>query len=222
MIKLFSLKSDSPYFSPSGDEAKSGPNLVQGQTNLDESLASICRDWLSRENKRPHQLPDRLLKSALLCRCRIQVLVSACFLGRRKEWRILRILAAMSTSFSLNPAGSGQTWWSRSFEELGSDLTGFTALRQPISSIKSNAWLSSPLPPKPCLGGSGCVLYGSDARLASVVCHFLCIRSKHGPAKTITPARGGRFSGMRPHSAFSHPASSGRRLHFVASLCAPC
>ena len=78
MIKLFSLKSDSPYFSPPEDEAKSGPNLVQGQTNLDESLASICRDWLSRENKRPHQLPDRLLKSALLCRCRIQVLVSAC------------------------------------------------------------------------------------------------------------------------------------------------
>jgi hypothetical protein len=76
------------------------------------------------------------------------VLVSACLLGRRKEWRILRILAAMSTSFSLNPAGSGQTWWSRSFEELGSDLTGFTALRQPISSIKSNAWLSSPLPPE--------------------------------------------------------------------------
>jgi len=147
---------------------KSGPNLVQGQTNLDESLASICRDWLSRENKRPHQLPDRLLKSALLCRCRTQVLVSACFLGRRKEWRILRILAAMSTSFSLNPAGSGQTGWSRSFEELGSDLTGFTALRQPISSIKSNAWLSSPLPPKPCLGVSGCVLYDSHRQLATL------------------------------------------------------
>ena len=78
--------------------------MVQGQTNLDESLASICRDWLSRENKRPHQLPDRLLKSALLCRYRIQVLVSACFLGRRKEWRILRIWARMSTFFLSNPA----------------------------------------------------------------------------------------------------------------------
>ena len=171
MIKLFSLKSDSPYFSRSEDRVKSGPNLVQGQTNLDESLTSICRDWLSRENKRPHQLPDRLLKSvptrSALLLPSTQVLVSACFLGRRKEWRILRILAAMSTSFSLNPAGSGQTGWSRSFEELGSDLTGLTALRQPISSIKSNAWLSSPLPPKPRLGVSGCVLYGSNALLAS-------------------------------------------------------
>ena len=179
--------------------------MVQGQTNLDESLASICRDWLSRENKRPHQLPDRLLKSALLCRCRTQVLVSACFLGRRKEWRILRILAAMSTSFSLNPAGSGQTWWSRSFEELGSDLTGFTALRQPISSIKSNAWLSSPLPPKPCLGVSGCVLYGSDARLASVVCHFLSIRSKHGAGKNDNARAGRAF--QRHEATFSFQSS---------------
>ena len=110
MIKLFSLKSDSPYFSRSEDRVKSGPNLVQGQTNLDESLASICRDWLSRENKRPHQLPDRLLKSALLCRCRIQVLVSACFLGRRKEWRILRILAAMSTSFFVESRWLRSNW----------------------------------------------------------------------------------------------------------------
>ena len=179
--------------------------MVQGQTNLDESLASICRDWLSRENKRPHQLPDRLLKSALLCRCRTQVLVSACFLGRRKEWRILRILAAMSTSFSLNPAGSGQTWWSRSFEELGSDLTGFTALRQPISSIKSNAWLSSPLPPKPRLGVSGCVLYGSDARLASVVCHFLSIRSKHGAGKNDNARAGRAF--QRHEATFSFQSS---------------
>ena len=110
MIKLFSLKSDSPYFSRSEDRVKSGPNLVQGQTNLDESLASICRDWLSRENKRPHQLPDRLLKSALLCRCRIQVLVSACFLDRRKEWRILRILAAMSTSFFVESRWLRSNW----------------------------------------------------------------------------------------------------------------
>jgi hypothetical protein len=34
-------------------------------------------------------------------------------------------------------------------EELGSNLTDFTALRQTISSIKSNAWNSSHHPRKP-------------------------------------------------------------------------
>ncbi|WP_223162219.1 hypothetical protein, partial [Salinicola halophyticus] len=34
-------------------------------------------------------------------------------------------------------------------EELGSNLTGFTALRQPISSIKSNAWNLFRCPRKP-------------------------------------------------------------------------
>lgn len=88
--------------------------MVQGQTNLDESLASICRDWLSRENKRPHQLPDRLLKSvptrSALLLPSTQVLVSACFLGRRKEWRILRILAAKSTSFFVESRWLRSSW----------------------------------------------------------------------------------------------------------------
>ncbi|WP_210403280.1 hypothetical protein, partial [Salinicola sp. MH3R3-1] len=106
----------------------------------------------------------------------------------------------MSTSFLSNPAWRRYCLSVPILEELGSNLTGFTALRQPIYSIKSNAWNPSRCPRRPLSAAADAYFTDPLPSWQALHDNFLTRLDLCGPAdglaalpsETRTPAQGGR------------------------------
>jgi hypothetical protein len=87
-------------------------------------------------------------------------------------------------------------------EELGSNLTDFTALRQTISSIKSNAWNSSRCPRKPLSAAADAYFTDPPPSWQALHDNFLTDRAETLSSETRTPAQGGRFSTVKRFERF--------------------